>query len=330
MSSTSASNLSPADRMEGCLLGGAMGDALGYPVEFMNLDSIRRDYGPDGVVKMAVPGLISDDTQMTLFTAEAALSDEAQTDWIHAVHKAYLRWYYTQTEEKVGPEQDFAAGLLQESRLFHWRMPGTTCMHMLSLGRVGTMDHRYNMSKGCGGIMRVAPCAVMDDPFLRACEAAAITHDHPTGYLCAGAFAQLLACLLEGGTLEDGIGQARARLVTFPGHEETLQAINAAVELASSNPGDAAMLETLGGGWVGEETLAIALYCALSFPDDFEKALLLSVNHSGDSDSTGAVCGNMMGMLLGKDALPPRWRKYMELSDLIAGMGRQLAEKYKA
>ena len=317
--------LNISQRMEGCLLGGAMGDALGYPVEFMNMDSIHRDIGPEGVVKMPVPGLISDDTQMTLFTAEAVLSEEAKTDWIHAVHKAYLRWYYTQTEEKVGPEQDFSSGLLQEPRLFHWRMPGNTCMHMLSLGRVGTMDHRYNMSKGCGGIMRVAPCAVMDDPFLRACEAAAITHDHPTGYLCAGAFAQILACLMRGESLEQGIEQACARLITFAGHEETIQAINAAVELAATNPGDAAMVETLGGGWVGEETLAIALYCALSHPDDFEKALLLSVNHSGDSDSTGAVCGNLMGMKLGVGVWPEKWKKYLELNELIGDMGRKLA-----
>ena len=177
--------------------------------------------------------------------------------------------------------------------------------------------------------MRVAPCAVMDDPFLRACEAAAITHDHPTGYLCAGAFAQILACLMLGDSLEQGIEQACARLVTFAGHEETIQAINAAVELAATNPGDAAMVETLGGGWVGEETLAIALYCALSHPDDFEKALLLSVNHSGDSDSTGAVCGNLMGMKLGAGVWPEKWKKYLELNELIGDMGRKLAALVK-
>ena len=100
---------------------------------------------------------------------------------------------------------------------------------------------------------------------------------------------------------------------------------DAAVELAATNPGDAAMVETLGGGWVGEETLAIALYCALSHPDDFEKALLLSVNHSGDSDSTGAVCGNLMGMKLGAGVWPEKWKKYLELNELIGDMGRKLA-----
>lgn len=315
-----------SQRLEGCLLGGAMGDALGYPIEFMNMDSIHRDIGPEGVTKMSVPGLISDDTQMTLFTAEAVLSGRPESEWIDTVHLAYLRWYYTQTEEKVGPEQDFTAGLLKEDRLFRWRMPGNTCMHMLSLGRTGSMNHPYNMSKGCGGIMRVAPCAVMSDPFLRACEAAAITHDHPSGYLSAGAFAQILAGLMAEHTLEESIAEARARLVTFPGHEEVLAQIDSAVELSATNPGDEGQLETLGGGWVGEETLGIALYCALSYPDDFEKALLLAVNHSGDSDSTGAVCGNIMGMKLGAGAWPEKWRKYLELNELIGGMGRQLAE----
>ena len=68
------------DRAAGCLLGGAAGDALGYPVEFMEADAIFRRYGERGVVKYDLIGgkaLISDDTQMTLFTAAGLLRAEA-------------------------------------------------------------------------------------------------------------------------------------------------------------------------------------------------------------------------------------------------------------
>ena len=67
---------------------------------------------------------------------------------------------------------------------------------------------------------------------------------------------------------------------------------------------DASTIEKeLGGGWVGEEALAIAIYCCLKYPDDIRKMLIAAVNHSGDSDSTGAVAGNILGAYLGMDAI---------------------------
>jgi ADP-ribosylglycohydrolase len=99
--------------------------------------------------------------------------------------------------------------------------------------------------------------------------------------------------------------------------EETLAALRAARALAagSSAPGPEA-IATLGEGWVAEEALAIAIYCAL-VADDFEHGVRLAVNHSGDSDSTGAIAGNILGVLLGVDAIPRRWLDELELRDEI-------------
>ena len=73
----------------------------------------------------------------------------------------------------------------------------------------------------------------------------------------------------------------------------------------------------LGGGWVGEEALAIAIYCCLKYPDDIRKMLIAAVNHSGDSDSTGAVAGNILGAYLGMDAIPKDWLDRLELVDVM-------------
>ena len=118
--------------------------------------------------------------------------------------------------------------------------------------------------------------------------------------------------------------RARQVLVTQPGHEETLAAITAAERLASQGPANHDALVQLGGGWVGEEALAMSLYCALAAPD-FETAIIVAVNHSGDSDSTGAITGNLLGAALGMAPLPARWLEPLELAGVTREMGAALA-----
>lgn len=60
----------------------------------------------------------------------------------------------------------------------------------------------------------------------------------------------------------------------------------------------------LGVGWVGEEALAISVYCALKYQDDFKEAVIAAVNRNGDSDSTGAITGNILGAYLGLSRIP--------------------------
>ena len=76
-------------------------------------------------------------------------------------------------------------------------------------------------------------------------------------------------------------------------------------------------IHQLGQGGVAEETLAIALYCALRYQDDFSAGMIAAVNHSGDSDSTGAVAGNILGAWVGYQAIEEKWKQDLELSDVI-------------
>ena len=97
-----------------------------------------------------------------------------------------------------------------------------------------------------------------------------------------------------------------------------------AIELAHNDAPDLQNLSELGEGWVGEEALAVALYCALKYIDNFEQAMIASVNHGGDSDSTGAVTGNILGAALGYEAIPQFYKDDLEMHDLILHMADDL------
>ncbi|WP_374973246.1 ADP-ribosylglycohydrolase family protein, partial [Spongiibacter marinus] len=79
----------------------------------------------------------------------------------------------------------------------------------------------------------------------------------------------------------------------------------------------------LGEGWVAEEALAMSLYCALS-SDNLQDALILAVNHSGDSDSTGAITGNIVGLMAGERAIPAEWLETLELKNVITEVAEDL------
>ncbi|MER5418237.1 ADP-ribosylglycohydrolase family protein [Streptosporangium roseum] len=338
-------------RVRGCLLGGALGDALGAPVEFDSLGEIRRQYGPAGLTEPAPDllgrvGLITDDTQMTLFTVEGLI----RGDDVTAVRRAYLRWLDTQQHPSPPPaDGGFRTGRLREQRwLYSQRAPGNACLSGLrhreavAPARFGEPGPVNPGSKGCGTVMRSAPFGLRArsarHAFELAAECAQITHGHPTGYLAAGAFAAVVHYLTEAGTPEDGtpereeplaraVRKAMDLLSAYPSHQETTEALRAAVSLAAEGAPSPERVESLGGAWIAEEALAIAVYCALvnPGPHDVRQALLLAVNHSGDSDSTGAVCGNLLGALHGEAALPRDWLAHLEGRDAITGLADDFA-----
>jgi ADP-ribosylglycohydrolase len=334
-----------ADSIIGCLLAGAVGDALGAPVEFGSLDDIRRVAGPEGVSGYLPAygreaGAITDDTQMTLFTAEGLL--RAATRW-HAkgichppsvVHRAYLRWLFTQGEpwpaeiQHAGdPRSD---GWLIQQRVLHARRaPGNTCIGALASAAMGTLDAPPNDSKGCGAVMRAAPVGLIDavDPFRLAVDCAVITHGHPSGYLSAGVLAVVVDNLVRGVDLDIALDRATAELEVWADHSETAAALDAARGLAAGGRPTAEAIETLGGGWTGEEALAIAV-CAALASEDIVDGLRLAVSHSGDTDSTGAICGNLLGAALGRSAIPASLLEPLEARDVIEQVGQDLVDAF--
>ena len=96
-----------------------------------------------------------------------------------------------------------------------------------------------------------------------------------------------------------------------------IELIDRAVALSCNQDKDEDNISRIGAGWCGDEALAIAIYCALRHSDDFSSAIIAAVNHSGDSDSTGSITGNIVGALLGYDAIDEKWKKDLELKDTI-------------
>jgi len=327
------------NRFSGCLLGGAVGDALGAPVEFMSLSEIRTRFGPNGIQDYAPAygrrGTITDDTQMTLFTAEGMIRacnrafDRGICSVETVVYYAYLRWLITQGMEPAEmPFPGEPTGWLYSVEGLHSRRaPGNTCLSALTSGKMGSPEQPLNNSKGCGGVMRVAPVGltIEEDPFDVGCNVAAITHGHPSGYLAAGVLARIIHDIVRGSDLPNAIEAACDKLTTWKNHEECLDAIQRAVDLADHGSPTPETVESLGAGWVAEAALAISLYCALS-ADNFASGVLLAVNHSGDSDSTGAITGNILGALLGREAIPEHWVDDLELREVIEELSLDMVD----
>jgi ADP-ribosylglycohydrolase len=322
--------------MAGCLLGGAVGDALGAPLEFLSLAQIRELFGPGGLQRYAPAygrlGAITDDTQMSLFTAEGLIrgarryDDRGICNPAMVIWHAYLRWLGTQGEMHFDPEfpPRHDGWLWEVPELHHHRGAGNTCLSALRQGQFGTIEEPVNDSKGCGGVMRVAPVGlVAAEPFRLGCQVAAITHGHPSGYLAAGFLAQVISEIFHGRDLQTAISAAREELVKWPRHEECLAAVDAALRQADTAEASPEDVERLGQGWVAEEALAIALFCALK-AEDFLHGVLLAVNHSGDSDSTGAITGNILGTLWGRSAIPENLLHDLELRPVIEQLSEDL------
>ena len=351
------------DRIRGSLMAGAAGDALGYTVEFMSRNSILARYGNRGITEFDLDAEgkapVSDDTQMTLFTACGMLMGITR-GYMRGiggqpekyVNGAYLDWYYTQTgKKKQMLTNDFHYTWLRDlPQLAHRRAPGNTCLsacESLLQGR-----EVQNNSKGCGGIMRVAPMALLmagywsrgesfyDVPFMDEAggEVAAVTHKHPLAFLPSAMLTHLIYRVIRMDEEEVKANMADIALESIAALDHIYKGeynddkhflarlTRMAVSLAANDESDAENIRALGEGWTGEEAWAIALYCAVRHVDSIEDAIIAAVNHDGDSDSTGAICGNIMGAIYGYEAIKrkhlfcPQGKELeqtLELSDLI-------------
>ncbi len=336
------SHIGLRSRVQGCLLGGAVGDALGAPVEFLSHEQIIARFGQQGI-RDFVPcygrlGAITDDTQMTLFTAEGLiradirLTNQSRGDLVdtarRVVHHAYLRWLKTQgvTPARFEDEIGMDGWLIGVDALWAQRAPGSTCLSALRDAEVlGALAR--NDSKGCGTVMRTAPIGIVarDDLLFRlAIEISALTHGHLNASLSAGFLSRLIAGLMKGADLAEAIDAAKRELLHHAGHLEVLRAVEGAEKLASERNAAAIVDGRLGEGWIAEEAVAIALHAVL-VAGDLEEAVILAVNHSGDSDSTGAIAGNIAGALYGRAAIPDRWLSTLELRDEIIDIATDLA-----
>lgn len=309
------------NRVLGCLLGGAAGDGLGYALEFSPWSEIRRRYGPAGLQHPVLHNgqlIVSDDTQMTLFTLEGLLRGDMRNedDVVAQIRLAYLDWLWTQNRDSEGEPK---GTLCLYRELQQRRAPGHTCQAGLRAGGHGTPEQPSNNSKGCGGVMRSAPLGLvkawdLEQVIRIAARTAAITHGHPDGIWSTGAMSGLVRILLDGCTLRAAAETVITALTPNPAAQGTVQAMRNALSAVDADRPDhpQAIRHLLGEGWTGEEALAIGLYAALQ-GNSLSQAVTLGANHDGDSDSTAALAGQLYGAWHGVAALPNEWVRRLDI-----------------
>ena len=323
-------------RVEGCLFGLALGDALGAPTEFVRFDAIVEKWGPMGPEEPPLPvASVTDDTQMALAVGSALMrmadpSDSAQ--WYDALRSAFLEWYYD---------------------LDNNRSPGITCMQ--SMGNIASKKHWRDAtavgSKGCGANMRVQPVGLLTDRHgfhvkKRAALAqlqGAITHGHPTALTASELTAHAIHLLLSGLAPEELPGRLLSYAESQRGvyHEDVLgnlwERAGESSDNAYSTHGWNEMMDVLGKlqtaletpdrdgdpgkrtghGWIAEEALATALHCFLLFPDDPVMTIRRGAATGGDSDSIACIAGALAGVYHGIDAWPSAWLERIEYHERI-------------
>jgi ADP-ribosylglycohydrolase len=354
---------SPPSRIHGCLLGGALGDSLGYAVEFDHISAIRSRFGPAGLQDFSeLDGVshFSDDTQMTLYTVDGLVealewaNSGVAADGNACLWLAYLRWLATQgVEVPASAPAPQSRWIDAQDVLKHRRAPGDACISGLATGEMGTVFRPVNPdSKGCGTVMRSAPFGLIphisaESVYKLSSDAASLTHGHRSARQSAGAFSLLIHALVAGEGLWEAAGYAldRARGQADP-EPALIERLERALALAADSGPDGGPAEALspeelvrelGEGWVAEEALAVALYSVLATAPKtaagavkhdaqahFKAAVAVAVNHSGDSDSTGSIAGNILGAFYGEECLPEAWLEALEAPEVIRGMAAQL------
>ncbi|MBP6582244.1 MAG: ADP-ribosylglycohydrolase family protein [Chromatiaceae bacterium] len=330
------------DRALGCLLGGAIGDGFGYAIEFDSLNQIQHHYGPAGLREPVFKDgrlVVSDDTQMTLFTLEGMTRTPrgAGPDILVAnIASAYADWLDTQGGQHKGYAPH--GTLAKRPAIRHCRAPGNTCLSALLAGGGGTLSHPLNASKGCGAVMRVAPLGWLasqgrDHLFDLGTRTGVLTHGHEAAWASAGLLADLVGRLFGGHGLTSALKEAVAMvgLMAQGKHVDLITIVGRAEHCAKrqrATPQQA--IAVLGQGWVGDEALAIALYSVLS-ASSFADAIRRAANHGGDSDSTASIAGQLWGAWKGLDALPMAWVRRLDvLPECLHGVGELAKQGYRA
>ncbi len=311
----------------GCMVGLAVGDALGYPAEFRRRVQLIKEIGPAGIDDFIAlkdprftrpffmgspdhpPGTYTDDTQMTIAVAEGLLA-AGDGDLHHlAVHigQRFVEWSRASTNN---------------------RAPGSTCMEgcaNLAAG-VAWREAGVPTSKGCGSAMRVAPIGLFYDDLDRIAEVARasslLTHGHPAALEGAAAAALLVYLARRGATPDEMFSEIDQRC--SPRCTEFSSVWRKLPDLISQ-PAEAVLAEGgLGESWVAEEAVASAMYCFWRNPDDFERAVCTAINTDGDSDTIGTITGSIAGARLGAESIPLRWRQGVEDSEYLHQLGARL------
>jgi len=295
-------------KAKGLMFGLAIGDAMGQPTEFINLDEIKKLYGPEGIQELPTPGLYTDDTQMTLSIIRGILNSSSDDieDIMSNIRDEFVKWVYSEEWRTGGAGRTCTQGVLNMRKGIHW-------------SKSGIKD-----AKGCGTAMRVLPVGYLyqyDEDKLKqvAYSSGICTHNHPTAdAACIGAAYAIKYILDKNPITLLPLHMAEFTEGMSDEWDQALSRLHVVLTTESFWDDEEAALKFLGEGWIAEEAVILALYCFLRYPNDYRKVVTRAANTNGDSDSIACIAGGFSGVYLGIDSIPKEWinrlnnNKYIE------------------
>lgn len=304
--------------MRGALLGLAVGDALGQPAQFLTPSEIRRRLGARGITDFVgsdyhPAGSVSDETHTAIATSLALVeAGQLGVDAVGLATAAKLVQWSREADMDRGPDATVMRGIHRLAEGIPWRGSGDPG------------------SRSAGALIRSVPVglAFAGGGELLAEMAQAVcfpTHAHPVAVASSVAGALLVALALEQRPTRSWLPALEKALTGLA--PEVMGRLETAIRDCRHKP--ALVLAALGEGWSADEVLARSLYATRHHPEDFEPAVLLAANASGDTAATAAMTGALMGAWLGPNAIPKRWRERVErasaLRDLAGPIARMAA-----
>lgn len=308
------------ERFNSCIFCGALGDSFGLPVECLSLDEIHSRYGEKGINEFEIDketgkNIVSDDTQMTLFTLEGLiLSDGLPIEKrVEIMRESYWRWFNTQFGPGAIDGNIAEQGeLWKNEELYVMRSPGHACIDSLRSEGIGDIEHPINDSMGNGTVMRSAPFGFLihESPeyiLELSCRCAAITHGNPIAQIAAGKFSLMIYYILKGldvfqSELESVYYQSDFLRRYYSKNDleyvgRRMFAGSRAAKIPNNKPHlRKSELSILGEGWTAAEALGLAIYCVLS-SNDLGEVFMKAANRDGDSDTIASIAGNLYGAM---------------------------------
>ena len=332
--------------MAGCLLGLAIGDAMGYHVDKLSLEEIIDGYGPNGLLGFDLThggAEVTSYTQLTLFASNAlllAITRNAPEAYSRCLTMAAREWYKSQLFRSA-PDKT-RCWVAQVGCLRRRLCMDTQMLDALSRETLGTPEKPVFRSLTPGALTAALGVALCYDPrrmtenqLMRlSVEAVAFTHGKPEVYISAAFLALALARLLQDPSLSPAelftscLVTIRARYEgIFPQELDAFAGlIQQALTLTRDPEVSAQQAMTTLGCATAAECVAGAVYAVTVHPGNFDEGMIASVNHSGRSSAVGALTGAFLGARLGEEGLPEFYLESLECAPYLRELAQDLQD----
>lgn len=334
------------DSVLGCLLGLAVGDAMGHPIEKKSWDEITESYGPNGLLGYDLMDSGADITSYTQFAAYAC--NGMLLGACRGHFDRYIRYItlslreWLKSQQFRGSAEKTFCWLPQVPQLRRRLCMDTRINDALSREQLGTPEKPIFRSDTPGVLTLAVAVGILFDPKRQtpeamrrlAIEAIALTHGDKLTFLSGAFIATAIATLLHAPEipLAKHFSGACERLEqqfldTFPEVEELTSLLRYAMELTRDTELTPLAAMTMLGCQTGPQCLAGSLYASLIHPANFDEGLIAAVNHSGCSAAVGALTGAFLGAKLGADALPEFYLESLEAAPWLRELAHDLVQQ---